>query len=160
MPNFRDIMQAYSEATGRFNAAANNLRGFLIGFRNSIEQELNAPHMSVVLFPINGEPTKDYSESASMAWFDDINSWHFGLAITLGNSQRAKYRIIVDMRNGEYFARIGPDGQPYEVRKDINGLASKLAELAIERLSKLSMDPNASQSFWIEMRGEQEPSVP
>lgn len=148
MPNFKEITQAYADAVGRFHSATKNLRGFLMLFREAIEKELGTPAMRVILFPIGGEPNKDYSGSPTVAHFDGRNSWQVGLAITLAASQSVIFHIILDVRNGEWFARIEPDGEPYEVKKDINALANKLAELAIERLSELSIDP-AKDPNWI-----------
>jgi len=159
MPNFKEITQAYTDAVGRFHLATKNLRKFLMSFREAIEKELGAPAWSVILFPIGGEPNKDYSGSPEVAQFDGKNSWQVGLAIHLGNTLRVTYRIIIDMRNGEYFARIEPDGEPYEVNKDINVLANNLAELAIERLSKLLIDPTI-EPYWIKIKRGQEPSAP
>jgi hypothetical protein len=152
MSDFDKITQAYADAVGRFNSATKNLSGFLIMFREAIEQELGMPAMSVLLFPIEREPNKDYSGSPDVAQFDGNNSWQVGLAIPLGPSQSVTYRIILDMRNGQYFARIGPDGEPYEVKKDIMTLTNTLTDLAIERLSKLSIDPNAKESYLIEIK--------
>lgn len=149
MPNFKEVTEAYAGAVGRFNSATKNLSAFLRLFREGVELELGAPKMIVKLFPINGEADKDHSGSPTVAQFDGQNSWRVGLAITLAAStQSLVFHIILDVRNGEWFARIEPDGEPYEAKKDIKAFANKLAELAIDRLSKLSINP-AKDPNWI-----------
>jgi hypothetical protein len=156
MPNYKEITETYAAAVGRYQAATKNLRAFQIQFREAIERELGAPAMSVVLFPVQGDPKKDSSGDPKMAKFDGTNSWHVKLAIrhdnTLGNTLVVTYNIFIDMRNGEYFARIGRDGEPYEANKDkdITALANKLAELAIERINERSID--ASEPCYIEIK--------
>src|SRR5271157_2743113 len=149
MPSYKDITDAYAAAHARFNLAIKKVIGFLPLLRKTIEDGLGAPAMNVILFPMNGEPDRDYSGEADVAHFDGKDSWHVGLAIHIGNAQRVKFHIVLDMRNGECFARIGPDGEPYEVKKHYQALAKKLAELAIERLNELAIDPAHKESFWI-----------
>ena len=110
MPSFKEVTEAYAGAVGRFNSATKNLRGFLMLFREGVERGLGAPAMSVILFPVNGEPNKDYSGSPDVAQFDGKDSWHVGLAIHLGNNQRVKYRIILDVSDAHHASRLRSDG--------------------------------------------------
>ncbi len=162
MPNFNDITQAYAGAVGRFNSATQatiTLRRLLQPFRESIEHELSAPAGTFSFFPIREDPTKRYFDSPTLLHFDGQNSWEVGLAITITDAPSVTCHIIFDVRDGQFFARIAPDGEPYQVKKQENVLANKLAELAIERLNGELINPDAKKTYSVEIKQGQETSA-
>ncbi len=87
MPSFKEVTEAYAGAVGRFQLSNQESERILDVVQGGGRARAWCPSDELILFPVNGEPNKDYSGSPDVAQFDGKDSWHVGLAIHLGNNQ-------------------------------------------------------------------------